>query len=137
MPVLPLVLVNGAEGIGTGWSTSIPNYNPAEIVSNLRRLLLGEEPVPMAPWYRGFTGDIAEVPAARNATGKSYAVTGTVAQVWPLLHMNLLSLRCLCGAADARRAVRAVGERGLHDYGAAAAQVDARLQGVPRGNGEA
>lgn len=36
-PVLPLVLVNGAEGIGTGWSTSIPNYNPRDIVVNLMR----------------------------------------------------------------------------------------------------
>lgn len=32
MPVVPTVLVNGAEGIGTGWSTSIPNYNPRDLV---------------------------------------------------------------------------------------------------------
>jgi hypothetical protein len=37
-----MVLVNGAEGIGTGWSTSIPNYSPRDIVANLRRLLAGE-----------------------------------------------------------------------------------------------
>jgi len=24
LPIIPLALVNGAEGIGTGWSTSIP-----------------------------------------------------------------------------------------------------------------
>jgi len=28
-PILPAVLMNGAEGIGVGWSTSIPNYDPA------------------------------------------------------------------------------------------------------------
>merc|ERR1719375_16155 len=28
VPVLPMVLVNGASGIGTGWSTDIPNYDP-------------------------------------------------------------------------------------------------------------
>ena len=28
VPILPLVLVNGSEGIGTGWSTSIPCYSP-------------------------------------------------------------------------------------------------------------
>ncbi len=33
MPILPMVLVNGADGIGTGWMTRIPNYNPREIVS--------------------------------------------------------------------------------------------------------
>ena len=26
-PIIPMVLVNGAEGIGTGWSTKIPNYD--------------------------------------------------------------------------------------------------------------
>lgn len=36
IPILPMVLVNGAEGIGTGWSTKIPNYNPRDICENLR-----------------------------------------------------------------------------------------------------
>lgn len=35
MPVVPTVLVNGAEGIGTGWSTSIPNFNPRDLVRRL------------------------------------------------------------------------------------------------------
>ncbi len=35
VPILPMVLVNGAEGIGTGWSTSIPCFNPSDIVKNL------------------------------------------------------------------------------------------------------
>lgn len=39
MPIIPTVLVNGAEGIGTGWSTSIPNYNPRDIIANLRCVL--------------------------------------------------------------------------------------------------
>ncbi|CAE8722405.1 unnamed protein product [Polarella glacialis] len=31
-PILPTVLMNGADGIGVGWSTNIPNYNPREII---------------------------------------------------------------------------------------------------------
>ena len=27
-PIIPMVLVNGAEGIGTGWSTSVQNLIP-------------------------------------------------------------------------------------------------------------
>ncbi|MCP9262278.1 DNA topoisomerase 2-alpha [Dirofilaria immitis] len=46
-PIIPTVLVNGAEGIGTAWSTKIPNYNPREIVNNMRRLIRGEEPEPL------------------------------------------------------------------------------------------
>ena len=47
IPVIPMVLVNGAEGIGTGWSTKIPNYDVREIVRNLRRMLNGEQPTDM------------------------------------------------------------------------------------------
>lgn len=46
-PILPMVLVNGAEGIGTGWSTKIPNYSPREIVANIKRMLAGEPLEPM------------------------------------------------------------------------------------------
>jgi len=38
-----MVLFNGAEGIGTGWSTNIPSFNPREIVDNIRRKMKGEE----------------------------------------------------------------------------------------------
>jgi DNA topoisomerase-2 len=41
LPIIPLVLVNGAEGIGTGWSTEIPQFNPRDIVANLRRMMAG------------------------------------------------------------------------------------------------
>jgi DNA topoisomerase-2 len=58
MPVIPMVLVNGADGIGTGWSTSIPNYNPIDIVENIRRMMRGEELEQMNPWFRGFRGNI-------------------------------------------------------------------------------
>ncbi|KAL0098080.1 DNA topoisomerase [Phycomyces blakesleeanus] len=58
IPILPMVLVNGADGIGTGWSTSIPNYNPIDIVNNLHRLMDGEDLVVMRPWFRGFQGEI-------------------------------------------------------------------------------
>jgi DNA topoisomerase II len=52
VPVLPLVLVNGADGIGTGWSSGVPNYSPRDVIENLRRLVRGEPMVDMQPWYR-------------------------------------------------------------------------------------
>uniref|UniRef100_A0A7S3VBL7 DNA topoisomerase 2 n=1 Tax=Chaetoceros debilis TaxID=122233 RepID=A0A7S3VBL7_9STRA len=77
MPVIPLILVNGSEGIGTGWSTNIPNYDPREIIANLRCKIKGEQMKEMHPRYFGFTGDIKA-----NASGKnnslSYDVIGKV-----------------------------------------------------------
>ncbi len=49
-----MVLVNGSEGIGTGWSSFVPNYNPRDIVANLHHLLKDEPMEPMHPWYKGF-----------------------------------------------------------------------------------
>lgn len=61
LPVIPMLLVNGAEGIGTGWSTNVPCFNPIDLVANIRRLMAGEELEELVPWYRGWTGDIERV----------------------------------------------------------------------------
>ena len=42
VPVVPLLLINGADGIGTGWSSNIPNYNPEDVVENLKLLMDGQ-----------------------------------------------------------------------------------------------
>ena len=72
LPVVPFVLINGADGIGTGWSTSIPNHDPRDVIRNVRRALDGEPLVPMRPWYRGFEGTI--VP--EDESGTRYVVAG-------------------------------------------------------------
>lgn len=58
-PLLPLVLVNGANGIGTGFSTNVPKFNPRELAdAYLRMLDGGDAPRDLTPWYKGFTGDV-------------------------------------------------------------------------------
>ncbi len=57
-PIIPMVLVNGAKGIGTGFSTTIPNYNPKDIINNLLRLLDDKKLKSMIPYYNNFTGSI-------------------------------------------------------------------------------
>ncbi|KAK9472391.1 DNA topoisomerase [Dipodascopsis tothii] len=75
IPILPMVLVNGADGIGTGWSTQIPNYNPRDIINNLRRMMRGEEVVRMDPWYRNWHGTIERIAPDK------YRVSGVINQV--------------------------------------------------------
>lgn len=59
IPIIPLILVNGAIGIGTGFSTNIPCYNPLDIVGVLKKMLNDEEVEDdIIPWYRGFKGSI-------------------------------------------------------------------------------
>ena len=61
LPTLPLVLINGAEGIGTGYSTFVPCYNPSDIIRNIKCVLNNEEQPEMVPWYKNFKGTIKQI----------------------------------------------------------------------------
>ena len=61
VPVIPMILVNGTEGIGTGWSTSVPCYNPEDIIANIRRKMENEKLHNMTPWYKNFKGTITKI----------------------------------------------------------------------------
>ncbi|KAL5336026.1 DNA topoisomerase [Aspergillus crustosus] len=75
VPVVPNILINGADGIGTGWSSTIPNYNPEDIVDNLKRMMNGEELKTMQPWFKGFNGEVTQIAPDR------YKFSGTVKQI--------------------------------------------------------
>jgi DNA topoisomerase-2 len=61
VPILPLSLINGSIGIGTGWSCFIPQYNPLEIFDYIYSKLNNEgtkEPLNLVPYYKNFKGKI-------------------------------------------------------------------------------
>ena len=59
IPIIPMILVNGTEGIGTGFSTKIPCFNPNDIIKYIKDTLTGKEPnTNFIPYYRGFKGTI-------------------------------------------------------------------------------
>ena len=62
-PVLPMLLVNGSRGIGTGYSTSIPGYNPKELKEMLVAWLKGQSDAlnrTLKPYFKGFKGTVAD-----------------------------------------------------------------------------
>lgn len=73
MPIIPMILVNGANGIGTGWSTMIPSYNPKEIIQNIKRMLSGQTPNNMLPWYKGFQGKVNTLEPTKYAIEGLYS----------------------------------------------------------------
>lgn len=77
LPVIPMMLVNGAEGIGTGWSTNIPSFNPLDIVKNLKHLMNNEELEEMHPWFKGWGGTIEKIESQR------YRMYGKIEQTGP------------------------------------------------------
>lgn len=97
IPVLPNVLINGAAGIGTGWSTNVPNHNPADLIANIRRMLRGEQPLSMLPWYNGFTGEITQ-----KGNAEAYTVRGVVEQL-DATHVEIRELPLQTWTADYKK----------------------------------
>jgi DNA topoisomerase-2 len=65
-PIVPMVLVNGTKGIGTGFSTDIMCHNPLQIIDHIQAMLLQKPEAewgPIEPYYRGFKGSITPLTA--------------------------------------------------------------------------
>lgn len=62
LPIIPMVLINGASGIGTGYSTDIPCYNPKDIIEYLKNKLESKSTKrkKLIPYYRYFKGQIKD-----------------------------------------------------------------------------
>ena len=63
LPIIPMILVNGAKGIGTGFSTDIMSYQPKSIIQYIKGKIDGvqQESGILDPYYRGFKGTITSV----------------------------------------------------------------------------
>ena len=44
VPIVPMVLINGSAGIGTGWSTNMPNHDIRKCIANVKKMINGDEP---------------------------------------------------------------------------------------------
>lgn len=72
IPIIPMILVNGCVGIGTGWSSFIPCFNPLDLITCIKIWLENNGKIffkddsesfcsllpELTPYYRGFTGEI-------------------------------------------------------------------------------
>ena len=73
-PIIPMILVNGTEGIGTGFSTKIPNYNPVDIINNIIRFLDGEKYKSMRPYWNNFEGKVVKIDKNNYQSVGNYAI---------------------------------------------------------------
>jgi len=74
VPIIPMVLINGSKGIGTGFSTDIMSYNPLQIINRIELMLKKDSNyklITIDPYYQGFTGNIEKLD-----NGKKYLITG-------------------------------------------------------------
>ena len=84
-PIIPFALMNGISGIGTGFSCSIPSYNPLQIIQYLRNKLTMNDltlaqtnqlTIEFAPYYEGFTGTITKLAEQKYLIKGKYEKVG-------------------------------------------------------------
>ena len=89
-PILPMHFINGCLGIGTGWSSTIPCYNPEDMIKAIFTWLDNDGDVMLpidddepngddmciipepTPWYRGYKGTIEKIGE------RKYQTTGVI-----------------------------------------------------------
>jgi DNA topoisomerase-2 len=78
VPIIPMVLINGSKGIGTGFSTEILCYNPKDVITYLRGKLNGFDiEMDFIPYYDGFTGTIEKIQNNKFIFKGKYEKVGT------------------------------------------------------------
>ena len=60
LPKLPIMLLNGAEGIGTGFSSVIPSFNHKDIIRSMMNFIDTGKARKMKPWVRNYSGKVEE-----------------------------------------------------------------------------
>lgn len=61
LPIIPMLLVNGSEGMAVGFAQKILNRNPKEIIKVLKNYIKTKQlPTEIIPWYKGFAGTITK-----------------------------------------------------------------------------
>jgi DNA topoisomerase-2 len=86
LPIIPMILVNGCKGIGTGTSTHVLCYNPLELIDALLAKLDGKEMSEIHPYYRGFMGTI------EDSKEMKYTVKGKYTQKELIVHITELPI---------------------------------------------
>ena len=122
-PILPMLLVNGCRGIGTGYSTSVPQFNPNTLKEMLLQWLrtgtgLERE---LVPYYKGFKGTITKDPKG------DYIVKG----VWKVEknEMTITELPVGTWTSDFRQSLdKLVSEGSIKDYSDTSTDTDIHVK---------
>ena len=82
--IVPMILVNGAEGIGTGFSCYVPPYDLDIIKHNIQCALKQVAMVPMVPHFKGFKGKVTKT------KDHTWVLEGVVTKEGSQLHVTEL-----------------------------------------------
>ena len=74
LPIIPIILVNGCKGIGTGFSTDIPPHSPKTLIEYIKNHLNHLELPKLMPYYEGFKGNITQIDPSKYLIKGCYEI---------------------------------------------------------------
>jgi DNA topoisomerase-2 len=83
-PILPMILINGAEGIGTGFSCYVPPFDGEAVKHNILCALDQVAMIPMKPYFKGFKGKMTKT------KDHTWVMEGVVSSEGSQLHITEL-----------------------------------------------
>lgn len=85
LPIIPMILVNGTKGIGTGFSTDIPCFHPVQLIDYIQHKLVDKPYTSdFVPFYQGFQGTIEKDGDRRFITKGNYTIDKQVITITEL-----------------------------------------------------
>lgn len=133
-PILPIILVNGATGIGTGFSTNVMSYDPLELTAYIRERLEDENTTEhtinfedefevLTPYFEGFKGKVEHLEGDKFSICGVYEITGKdklrITELpigtWTDNYKNFLEGLMMGGVNAFNKAVGKKAERGKKD----------------------
>jgi DNA topoisomerase-2 len=111
LPILPMILINGGSGIGTGFAYKVMQYNPKQIAKIMIKYLeTGKTQTGLLPWFDGFKGNITRDENTVITTGLYEIKNTTTMKITELpvgmyldkykLHLNQLEDRGIIKSYD-------------------------------------
>lgn len=81
LPIIPVILLNGSDGMGTGFASRILNYNPLHLIDAcVQQIKHGKIKEDLVPWYKGFDGKI-ERNGAQTIFHGSFTIENTTTMI--------------------------------------------------------
>lgn len=84
IPIVPALLFNGSAGIGTGYATRIFNYNPSDVLSNVKLAIAGKKLKPMTPCFVDYAGKVEKIANQVVYTGTFERTNSTTIRITSL-----------------------------------------------------
>jgi DNA topoisomerase-2 len=73
-PIIPMILINGSKGIGTGFSSDILPYNPLSIIDYVIATIQNKEKPQVLPYFQGFKGIITPINSSKYLIKGKYDI---------------------------------------------------------------